>query len=313
MTHPDLIVGTTTGDDAAVWRRPDGRALVATVDFFAPIVDDPVVWGRVAATNSASDVYAMGGTPLFALNVIAWPKDHLPMSVLGDVLAGMSAAAADGGWIVAGGHTVDGPEPMAGQAVIGELPEGAEPFTNAGARPGDVLLLTKPLGSGLLATAHKRLAPEDMAEGGRFHTTYRAAVEAMCTLNDRAARAARAADAHSVTDVTGFGLAGHLHKMMAASGTSARLSITALPLLPGVHDLIGEGFVPGGTLRNLAFVGDALVVGSESDRLLLGDPQTSGGLLVACSPGSVGAFTDVYPAAVIGEVTAGEPGTIHAA
>jgi selenide, water dikinase len=312
MVHPDLIVGTETGDDAAVWRRPDGRALVATVDFFAPIVDDAATWGRIAAANSASDVYAMGGTPMFGLNIVVWPRDTLPLELLSDVLGGMMATARDGGWIVAGGHTVDGPEPMVGQVVVGELPSGVDPITNAGAQAGDVLILTKPLGSGVLATAHKRLPAEAIAAGGRLHDTYNATVAAMCTLNDRAGAAAVAAGVHAGTDVTGFGLAGHLHKMMVASGVAAQLDLDVLPVIPGVRELIDEGFVPAGTLRNLEFVSESIIGGTDVDHWLIADPQTSGGLLVACPPDRVARFlVDVPGSVVVGDVSDSLPsGTI---
>jgi selenide, water dikinase len=308
MVHPDLIVGTETGDDAAVWRRPDGRALVATVDFFAPIVDDARTWGRIAAANSASDVYAMGGTPLFGLNVVIWPRDELPLDLLSDVLGGMMDTSRIGGWIVAGGHTVDGPEPMVGQVVIGELPAGRDPVTNVGAQPGDVLVITKPIGSGVIATAHKRLPAEAIAAGGRMHRSYGAAVEAMTTLNDRAAAIALAAGVHAGTDVTGFGLAGHLHKMLLASGVGAELDLTRLPVFDGVGELIAEGFVPGGTLRNLEFLDGFIGGGAEVDRLLVADPQTSGGLLVACQPSSADQLLAELPGSVaIGEVTSALP------
>jgi selenide, water dikinase len=314
--HPDLLVGMETGDDAAVWRRPDGRALVATVDFFAPIVDDAATWGRVSAANAASDVYAMGGTPLFALNVAAWPRDVLPLDLLGEVLLGAATMAAAGGWIVAGGHTVDGPEPMFGQVVIGELPEAAEPLTNVGAEVGDVLVLTKPLGTGLVATALKRGEPELAAAGGALHSAYTAAVASMTRLNDVAGRAARRAGAHACTDVTGFGLVGHLHKILLASDVGAAVDLAALPRLPGVDALIAAGAVPGGTGRNLEFVGDLLMGGSPDDRTLAADPQTSGGLLVCCPPDAVAVLLRELaaagqPAAAIGEIVAAPAGTIR--
>ena len=305
--HPDLWVGIQTGDDAAVWRRPDGRALVATVDFFAPVVDDAFTFGAIAATNSVSDIYAMGAKPLFALNVAAWPKDRLPLDLLRDVFAGGAAAAAGGGWIVAGGHTVDGPEPMYGQVVIGELAPGDEPLTNSHARVGDVLVLTKPLGVGVIATAHKRLGSADVAPGGRLYESFSHAVTSMRTLNAESAVAARRAQAHSMTDVTGFGLAGHAHKMMWASGVAARISLDALPVIHGARSLIVEGFAPGGTQRNLDFVGEALEGGSEPERLLVADPQTSGGLLIACPREHAGLIHD---GVVIGEVVAGSAGLI---
>ncbi len=314
MLHPDLIVGTETGDDAAVWRRPDGRALVTTVDFFAPIVDDAYTWGRIAAANAASDVYAMGGTPLFALNIAVWPRDTLPLSLLTEVLAGGTETARQGGWVVTGGHTVDGPEPMFGQVVVGEL-DGPEPTRNVGAEPGDLLVLTKPLGTGLLATAHKRLPAEAMQSGGAWHDTYVAAIASMTQLNDVAAAAAGRAGVHAATDVTGFGLAGHLHKILKASGCSATLDVSALPLLPGARQLIEAGFAPGGTERNLEFVGGCLIGGTEADRLLLGDPQTSGGLLVACPPAAIDGLLDDLRrhdrlAAVIGTLTSENAGRI---
>ena len=308
--HPDLLVGIQTGDDAAVWRRPDGRALVATVDFFAPVVDDAFTFGAIAATNAVSDVYAMGAEPLFALNVAAWPKDQLPLDLLREVFAGGAAAARDGGWIVAGGHTVDGPEPMYGQVVIGELAAGDEPLTNAKALPGDVLVLTKPLGVGVIVTAHKRLDATAVAEGGVLAEAFAHAVASMRQLNGESARNARRAGAHSMTDVTGFGLAGHLHKMLGASGASARIDLAALPVIHGARSLIVDGFVPGGSLRNLEFVGDALRGGSDEDRLLMADPQTSGGLLIACPAEHA---SRIHDGVVIGEVTAGTAGVISLA
>lgn len=305
--HPDLLVGIQTGDDAAVWRRPDGRALVATVDFFAPVVDDPFTFGAIAATNAVSDVYAMGAEPLFALNVAAWPKDTLSLDHLRDVFAGGMDAATRGGWIVAGGHTVDGPEPMYGQVVIGELAPGHEPLTNSHARVGDVLVLTKPLGVGVIATAHKRLDAGAVSPGGRLHEAFDHAVSLMRTLNGPAARDARRAGAHSMTDVTGFGLAGHLHKMLRASGLGAQVNLHALPVIHGARSLIVEGFVPGGALRNLQFVGDALLGGDDDERVLVADPQTSGGLLIACPPE---AADRIHDGVVIGEVVDAPAGTI---
>lgn len=305
--HPDLMVGIQTGDDATVWRRPDGRALVATVDFFAPVVDDPFTFGAIAATNSVSDVYAMGGEPLFALNVAAWPRDRLPLDLLRDVFAGGAAAAAEGGWIVAGGHTVDGPEPMYGQVVIGELAVGHEPLTNSHAVAGDVLVLTKALGIGVIATAHKRLDHAAIQPGGRLDEPYAHAVASMCRLNGPASRAARRAGAHAMTDVTGFGLAGHLHKLLAASGVAASLRLADLPVIPGVRQLIADGFVPGGTHRNLDFVSEALHGGTAAERLLVADPQTSGGLVVSVPREHAG---DIPDGVIIGEVVDGPGGSI---
>ncbi len=305
--HPDLLVGIQTGDDAAVWRRPDGRALVATVDFFAPVVDDAFTFGAIAATNSVSDIYAMGAEPLFALNVAGWPRDRLPLDLLGQVFAGGVAAANEGGWVVAGGHTVDSPEPLYGQVVIGELAPGLEPLTNTRARVGDVLVLTKPIGTGVIATAHKRLDAAASRPGGAIADAFEHAVASMRRLNRDAARDARRADAHSMTDVTGFGLAGHLHKMMSASGLAARITLDDLPVIHGARSLIVEGFVPGGSLRNLDFVGAALEGGTDNDRALVADPQTSGGLLIAC-PAEHAAH--IHDGVVIGEVVSGPAGLI---
>lgn len=315
ILHPDLLVGLETGDDAAVWRLSETRALIATVDFFTPIVDDPAVWGAISATNSVSDVYAMGGTPLFALNVVAWPRDRLPLDTLGDVLEGARRQAAAGGWLVVGGHTVDGPEPMFGQVVIGEChPD--ELLTNAAAEAGDVLVLTKALGTGVIATAVKRLDPAALAgPGGRLAAAYPAAVASMTTLNAAAAAVARRHRLHGATDITGFGLTGHLHKMVLAAGLAAEIDLAALPVLPDVRALIDEGFVPGGTGRNLGFVADHLVGGSEAERNLAADPQTSGGLLLAVPPAALDAVVaDLgaagQVAAVVGRVVAGPAGRV---
>jgi selenide, water dikinase len=176
MGHPDLLVGLANGDDAAVWRRPNGRALIATLDFFTPVVDDARTWGRIAATNAVSDVYAMGGMPLFALNVVAWPKKDLPMELLGDVLEGAAEVARIGGWPVVGGHSIDGAEPLFGQVFVGEVEE-SQILSNVGARVGDTLVLTKPLGTGVITTAVKRLGPGSTESGGGLFEGYRAAVE----------------------------------------------------------------------------------------------------------------------------------------
>jgi selenide, water dikinase len=266
-----------------VWRRPDGRALVATVDVFTPIVDDAATWGRIAAVNAASDVYAMGGTPLFALAIAAWPRDRLPLDLLSEVLQGGQDAAADGGWVVAGGHSIDGPEPLYGQAVIGEVDADAV-VTNRGARPGDALVLTKPIGTGLLATAVKRREPSAIEVGGAIHTVYVAAVAEMIRTNAVASRLARDAGVRAATDVTGFGLLGHLRELLVASGVGAVVDAADVPRLPGVEDLLAAGEVPGGTVRNLDDVRPSLHVDGEvaEDLLvLLADAQTSGGLLLA--------------------------------
>ena len=297
-----------------MWRRPDGRALVSTADFFTPIVDDPRAWGRISAANAASDVYAMGGTPLFALNLVAWPKDLLPLEILGEVMAGGAATAAEGGWVVAGGHTVDAPEPMYGQAVTGEVDAGAV-LTNIGARAGDLLVLTKAVGTGILATAHKRSDPADVGPGGFLSTTYSEAVASMQRLNNVAAAVAREFGARAATDVTGFGLLGHLGEMLGEGGIAARIDAAAVPLLTGVIELVEGGFVPGGTMRNLEYLADRLEGGGETTRILLADAQTSGGLLMALPAAradqAVSRLLDTgHAAAVIGEVVPSGSGAL---
>ena len=256
--------------------------MVATVDFFTPIVDDAKTWGAIAAANSASDVYAMGGRPLFALNIAAWPRGVIDFDVLGDVLEGAGEVATRGGWIVVGGHTVDGPEPMYGMSVVGEVhPDRI--MTNDAGRVGDVLVLTKAIGTGIVSTALKRLDPAAIQPGGRLHAGYTAAVASMTQLNDRASSISRSFNVRCATDITGFGLTGHLHKLARASGLAAVLHVANIPLIPDVAELLGEGFVPGGTHRNLEFV-EPLVDDAnglwEANRFLLADPQTSGGLVL---------------------------------
>ncbi len=303
-----VLVDASTRDDAAVYRIAPDRALVATVDFFTPIVDDPGTWGAIAAANALSDVYAMGGTPLFALNIAGWPRERLPLELLGEVIAGAGRVARAAGCLVLGGHTVDDPEPKFGMAVTGEVhPD--RMLVNAAARPGDRLVLTKPLGTGILTTAFKRdaIGEADLA----------AAVASMTALNAGAARAAVATGLRAATDVTGFGLLGHLGGMLEASGAAAELAIDALPLLAGALDLAGRGFVPGGTRRNLeaARVTWDPSLG-EAERLLAADAQTSGGLLLAVPPARLDALLAALATegtlarAVIGRVVAGEPGRI---
>jgi selenide, water dikinase len=311
--HPDLLVGTDTSDDAAVWRRPDGRALVSTADFFTPIVDDARTWGRIAAVNAVSDVYAMGATPLFALNLVAWPRDELPLDLLGDVLAGGADAAADGGWIIAGGHTVDGQEPMYGMSMTGEVDED-NLLPNSGGRAGQVLVITKPIGTGLLATAVKRSDPAAIAPGGEIHDAYEAGVREMCRLNSVAAAVAKTAQATAATDVTGFGLLGHLSEMCKGSGLSAVIDAAAVPLLPQAIELLDTGFVAGGSQRNLEHLHPVISGSDERTRLMLADAQTSGGLLFACDEGAAsGAVAELlargHHAAVVGELVAPTSGT----
>ena len=274
-TDPAVLVGPERSDDAAVYRLSDELALVTTVDFFTPIVDDPFDFGAVSAANSLSDVWAMGGRPLFALSIVAFPSRRLPLSVLERILAGAAEVAREAGIEIVGGHTVDDTEPKFGLAVTGVVrPD--QVVTNAGARPGDALVLTKPIGTGILATAVKRgLAGDDATR--RLVTTMR-------TLNRGAAEAMVEVGASAATDVTGFGLLGHLREMAAASGVDAEVEAASVPLLPGVRDLAAADGAPGGSLENLDHVAPHVDFApglSRVDRLLLADAQTSGGLLIA--------------------------------
>ncbi len=306
-SHPDLIIGTATGDDAAVWRVADDRALVATVDVFTPVVDDPRTWGAIAAANSSSDVYAMGGTPMFALNIAGWPVDTLDLDLLADVFAGASEVAERGKWIVVGGHTIDSAEPFYGQSVVGEVhPDRI--ISNDGATAGQLVILTKPIGAGLITTALKRSAAADALPGGSLFDSYTAAVQSMTRLNDEAARIARAHMIKAGTDITGFGLLGHLHRVAAASNVQIRLVQSAIPLFPGVADLLAQGAIPGGTGRNLEYVLPFLENDPGTDSLhLLADPQTSGGLALCIAADQADdvlaeLLATGHQAAVIGEV-----------
>lgn len=274
---PELLVGTETGDDAAVWRLDDRRALVSTADFITPVVDDARTWGQVAAANSVSDVYAMGGRPLFALNLVGWNVDALPTSLLGEVLAGGQDIAHAGGFHIVGGHTIDDPEPKYGLSVTGEV-DPDRMLTNADLRAGQDLILTKPLGVGVVTTAIKAdVATTEVAS---------AAVDSMVRLNDTASVIALDAGATGCTDVTGFGLLGHLGRMTIESGVVARIDFEAIPFLPGAVDLASDGIMPGGSRRNLANGAELLEAGShpELHQLLVADAQTSGGLVFGVGP-----------------------------
>jgi selenide, water dikinase len=312
LSDPRILVDAASRDDAAVFQLAPDRALVATVDFFTPIVDDPYDFGRIAAANAFSDVYAMGGTPLLALNLVGWPRERLPLDLLGEVLRGGADVARVAGAFVLGGHSVDDPEPKYGMVAIGEVhPDRV--VTNAGARAGDVLLLTKPIGTGILTTALKRdlLAAADLEP----------AVRAMTTLNAGASRAMLAAGVHAATDVTGFGLLGHLHTLLRASGVAAEIVAAQVPVFPRVRELVSRGSVPGGTTRNLASLADTVRFEggvADADRVILADAQTSGGLLVALAPEREAdmhaalASEGLPPAAAIGRVIAGPAGSIVA-
>lgn len=304
-----MLVGLETGDDAAIYRINERVALVLTLDFFAPIVDDPFDYGQIAVANALSDVYAVGGTPLTALNIAAFPRE-LPPEVIARVFEGGQAKAEEAGILIIGGHTIDDREPKYGLAVTGVLTPG-EQITNANARPGDVLVLTKAIGSGVITTAGKaRTASEDLI---------REAVRSMATLNRGAADAMIEVGVNAATDVTGFGLLGHLSQMMKASGVSAVVNRSAVPILPGAVELAGAGNISGGTRRNMEALADAVSLGdgvSEVDFLLLADAQTSGGMLISVPMGradllvkSLVANQTLY-SEVIGEVVAGNAGAV---
>jgi selenide, water dikinase len=302
----EVVVGTETKDDAAVYRLPDGTGLVQTVDFFTPIVDDPFDWGRVAAANAVSDVYAMGGRPVLALNLVAWPVDDLPLEQLGRVLAGGAKVAAEAGAAVAGGHSIHDPEPKYGMAVTG-LVALDHLVRNSTAAPGDRLFLTKPIGVGMITTGIKRgMASAEQAQ---------AAVDVMTALNAAAAEAMVEAEVHAATDVTGYGLLGHLNELAVASGVAAEVEAPAVPVLDGVLDLAERGVIAGGTRRNRAFVDPVTDWGevSEVERFVLSDAQTSGGLLIAApDPDRLREAFDRrnVPFADIGTTVAGPPGRI---
>jgi selenide,water dikinase len=305
VTDPNVLVGHATSDDAGVYRISADLALVQTVDFFTPVVDDPYDFGRIAAANALSDVYAMGGTPITALNIAAFPVEELGTEILGRILEGGAAVAAEAGVVILGGHTIKDDEPKYGLAVTGTIhPDRV--VTNAGARPGDLLLLSKPLGTGILTTARKRDVIDDAA--------LVPAIEAMAQLNDRAARAMLAHGVHGATDITGYGLVGHGGEMARASGVALAIDAARVPLFAGVLELIAQGAVPGGTRDNLAehatFARYADGV-DEAHRIVLSDAQTSGGLLIAIPPdGARRVLDDLDGAAIVGEVLDGPAGTV---
>ena len=305
-SHPGLLVGIASSDDAGVFRLDDDRALVQTVDFFTPIVDEAYDWGRIAAANALSDIYAMGGRPLTALQLVGWPRSVLPLEALSEVMAGGADVMAEAGVTIAGGHSIDNETPVYGFAVTGT----ASPdrvVTNGAARPGELIVLTKPLGTGIAASALKA--------GVADRALRDAAVETMVALNEPASAAMVEAGVACATDVTGYGLAGHLREIMIASGVSARLEMDAVPVLEGIADLIEAGVLPGGSRRNLESVRPCLRTSrSSTEQQILADAQTSGGLLIAVPPHRSGQLLEklraVAPAAtVIGEFTVagGEP------
>ena len=270
-----MVVGFDGADDAAVVRLDDGKLIVQTLDFFTPIVDDPYDFGQIAAANALSDIYAMGGTPLYALNIVGFPINDLPKETLTAILQGGADKAKEAGIPIVGGHSVDDKEPKYGMVVTGEVQEN-HLVRNSSAKPGDALILTKPLGTGIIATAIKK--------GKASEESITAATKSMATLNKAAADAVKNVDIHAATDVTGYGLLGHLLEMCKASGVSAEVNFSSLEFLPGVRELAEAGIIPGGTKRNLEYVKDSAKFDSslsETDQLLAADAQTSGGLLVS--------------------------------
>jgi selenide, water dikinase len=307
LTPPDLLVGVETSDDAAVYRISETQAIVATTDFFMPIVDDPFDFGAIAATNAISDVYAMGGTPLFALALVGMPIDKLPVETIRRILEGGQSVCRRAGIPVAGGHSVDSVEAIYGLVAIG-LVDPRHLKRNSTARPGDRIVLGKPLGVGIYSAAHKS---EQLGEA-----QYRAFIESTTKLNTPGPRLARLDGVHALTDVTGFGLLGHLVEVCKGAGVRATVRWDALPFLPDVETLARAGHVTGASGRNWAGYGDLIDLGGrdKTARQLLTDPQTSGGLLVTCSPATAEEVLAAFRAegfdraAVIGEIQSGAPG-----
>lgn len=307
ISDPNVLVGTSTSDDAAVYRVSDDLAIVQTVDFFTPVVDDPYWFGAIAAANSLSDVYAMGGTPAFALNIVAFPRNSaaVPLSALAEILRGGSDKAKEAGIEIVGGHTVDDNEPKYGLCVTGFIhPD--KIWRNVGARPEDKLVLTKPLGTGIITTALRAgKAPEDATQG---------AIQSMAALNAAAAEVGRRIGVHACTDITGFGLLAHLLEMLSEGDVGARIELSAVPVLQEARELARQGHIPGGTRRNRQCVAGCVAFDgrvSEEEMLLLCDAQTSGGLLFAVAPEKSGQLVDelkaagVWAAAEVGQVIPG--------
>jgi selenide,water dikinase len=304
---PQLLVGIETADDAAVWKLNDEQALIATTDFFMPIVDDPYDFGRIAATNAISDVYAMGGKPIMALAIVAMPIDRLPADTIRRILEGGESVCAAAGIPIAGGHTIDSVEPIYGLVVMGLVhPDRIK--RNAGARPGDTLVLGKPLGVGVLSAALKQ---DKLSDDG-----YAAMIANTTRLNTPGQALSELDGVHALTDITGFGLLGHTLELCRGARLSARLSMSEVPLIRDVRELAAQGLFTGASGRNWAAYGASVNMDAsldDVDRALLTDPQTSGGLLVACAPDAVERVLEIFrrdgfeQAAVVGDLAAGEP------
>jgi selenide,water dikinase len=308
---PNVLVGINTSDDAGVYKLTDDIAAVLTLDFFTPIVDDPYDFGRIAVTNAVSDVYAMGGTPVIGLNVVAFPARELPLSILEEILRGGADQARAAGVSVVGGHSIDDPEPKFGFVAMG-IVHPDKVITNAGARVGDLLYFTKPIGTGVISTAVKRgaAAPEQIAESIKW----------MTTLNKDASEVMRAVGVNACTDVTGFSLLGHLYEMTCGSGVGARVRMDDIPTMGGVRELLAQDMAPGGAYRNLEFLEKCGAIiwersVTEEDKLLLCDPQTAGGLLLSVPPENADELKHEMvkagvPAVEIGEVVEDGEGRI---
>jgi selenide,water dikinase len=313
ITDPNVLVGSATSDDAAVYKLTDDLALVLTTDFFTPIVDRPYDFGAVAAANALSDVYAMGGKPLTALNLVGFPDQKLPVEVLAEILRGAADKAAEAGIAIVGGHTIKTDEPIFGLAVVGTV-HPKKVLSNAGAEPGDALVLTKPIGLGIITTAAKN--------GEDKFGAIADAIRVMGTLNRAAAEVLAGFDVHALTDITGFGLLGHLRNVTAASGVTARVFAGSVPVLPAAREYVKAGIAPGGTHANWRFLGEWVTFEpalSKEEQLLLCDAQTSGGLLASVPAGDaerlVAALKDagVRDATMIGRVEAEGKGRIEVA
>ena len=298
-THESVVLGFDGADDAAAVRLKDGKLLIQTVDFFTPIVDEPYEFGQIAAANSLSDIYAMGGKPLFALNIVGFPINDLPKAILTEILQGGADKAAEAGIPIVGGHSVDDKEPKYGLVVTGEVDE-SKMWKNSGAEAGDVLVLTKPLGTGVIATAIKK--------GAAAQNSIHSAIHSMAALNKDAADHLQGLNVHAVTDVTGFGLLGHLKEMCQNSGVSSKINFSKLNFLPSVFDLAESGIMAGGTRRNLDYLKDYVSFGpdlTELEHLLAADAQTSGGLLISLPNEDAQKFVQSYgpPSGIIGNIT----------
>ena len=300
-----MLVGFDGADDAAVIKMADNRLLLQTVDFFTPVVDNPYDFGQIAAANSLSDIYAMGGTPLFALNIVGFPIKKLPREILTEILQGGIDKAQEAGITIAGGHSIDDKEPKYGLVVTGEVRE-EDLLSNGGAQPGDILVLTKPLGTGIIATAIK--------QGAADKSTIATATKVMSQLNRAAIDCTKNINVNAGTDITGFGLLGHLGEMLRASQVSAQINFSSLPTLPQVDQLMEKNIIPGGTHRNLSYASKFTAFSNKlsvNQKLLTADAQTSGGLLLSIPPADVNQFLHEFEdltgqkASPIGEVIPG--------